>query len=238
MNLINGKNVLVVGINETINDMMSKTNLSKKVVSLLIESFILFLKKDLFENGKVSISGLGEFTLRSGVKRIGHYLYGFRRYKVIRVKFKPFRLLRDKIKGIKKFQQTNYKCRLSKEYEYFELISKLFGLSIKDAKYLFFMFFNCVGVYLKNLGAFRIPKFGNLYLTSKQSDKMLVSKQWGKDVVTIYTIRFKVNCVKELNCSVSQYYISSRLRRMLYLAGVSKEIIRIPLESMKKWRFV
>jgi nucleoid DNA-binding protein len=210
-----------------------QTGLTVEIVTLLIEAFVFFIKKDLYENGEIKLRHFGTFSLihqgrRNIIRKSDGKLMVYNKRKVI-IKFSPCDYFKERIKG--KRQQERKITQLNFErVKNLEKISQMFGLNILDTRHIYCLYLTSIGMFLKKNKQFVVKKFGVFSLKSfNWFKKSVIAVKWNCEVENINLNKIYLFMVKtsdhELNNKQKQFVISRRLRRMFFFAGINRDII-------------
>ncbi|MDD5650312.1 MAG: hypothetical protein PHF86_07850 [Candidatus Nanoarchaeia archaeon] len=217
MNLIVGKQPLEASKAEHLEIMSAKTGLKTQDITLVIDLFSFFIRKRLLEQGCVCVFGLGKFY----VVPYSYNLYGHR-YHI--VDFNPADDFRERIKNTKK-TIIEYCVPF---VEQLKLISIMLGIKVKDTRFLFCYYLTTIANVLRKYRIYRIHRIGTLKLVQKPSLALSgVTKQWNYKIIPD-TIEFVLSdpLFRELNKQSNQYNVYERSKQMLYLTGLSRDILR------------
>jgi nucleoid DNA-binding protein len=222
MNLIVGKQPLEASRAEQLDLISAKTGLKTQDLMLVIDIFSFFIRKRLLENGCVCVFGIGKFY----VIPFNYELYG---HKYHTVGFNASDDFRERVKGTKS-SMIEYCVPF---VEQLKIISKMFGIKIKDVRFLFCYYLTTISTVLRKYKEYRLHRIGTFRLVQKPELALSgVSKRWNCKIIP-NTIEFTLAdpFFRELNKQSKQYSVYERPKQMLYLVGMSRDIHRKELEK-------
>jgi len=217
MNFIVGKQPLDASKAELLDLMSSRTGISSLNLNLIIDAFSFFIRKRLLEEGFAYVHDLGKFFVRPYVYKLYH-----RRYHVI--DFVSVDNFKERLKGTRKGRVIY--CKLFRPQ--LKIVAKMFGLKQKDAVYLYCLYLFYIPIMLKKYKEFRINRIGCLKLIKASHPNTGAITKWNCKNISDYNVTF-VMCgtiFRELNKKTNQFFVDARLKQMLYVSGVSREITR------------
>ena len=218
MNLRAGKSPLTWGQAETIALMSDKTGLDKRTISLVIEIFILLIKKVLIEQGRLYIWNFGSFNLKISRKKDT-----FKRYAVF---FSACDDFKEIMKGERKLKLL---CRCEKKFfkNYFPSFADMLGISVKDLKYLFNLYTYCISKNLLKYNEFKLLKFGYLKIVDYKGVELSgLSKKFPNKKINTRRVIFKYSITgkRDINRRNRKFPVCQRLKRMMYFSKIDRTI--------------
>lgn len=217
MNLIVGKQPLEASRSEHLEIISSKTGLKSQDILIIIDMFTFFIRKRLLENGCVNVCGLGKFY----VSPFNYELYG---HKYHTIEFNPADDFRERVKGTR----TSLITYCTPFVEQLKVISTIFGIKIKDTRFIFRYYLTTIATVLRKYKEYRIHRIGTLRLVSKPELALSgVTKQWNcKSVPHVIEFVLADPFFRELNKQNNQFNVYERTKQMFYLVSLSRDINR------------
>jgi nucleoid DNA-binding protein len=211
-----GKTVLAIAQDEAVLFMHEKTGLGNRFLRLIIEIFIIIIKRILIEQGELYILGFGKFRLK-----IYRYKERIDSYNVF---FSACDDFKEIMKGQRKIKMIPKQAFILKKK--FIEVARMLGVSYEDVKYLFSLYIYCIIVYLLKYNEYKLPKFGWFKIIDKPYLKLSgLSKKFNSEVNTRQVV-FKLTPlgVREINRWKRSISACKRLKRMFYFSKIDRTI--------------
>jgi nucleoid DNA-binding protein len=214
MKSINGRSVLELSKEELHEMFHQETGLSLEIISLLVESFYFFLKKSLFENGKISQRTIGSF-------HIVPYKIKCDEKRAHSIIFRPSRTFKSYMKDGKTGSAFYVIQSIS---QYFPVIGQMFGMEPKIVRSLYIFYLRSFLYCLRKYECFKMKNFGIFYSSpiEERYKKSYFAKLQGNVTSKLFKFQPDLVCLEQI-WKKKKLYVSSRLARMLFLAGVDRK---------------
>jgi len=196
-------NYLVTSISE-------KTKIKPKLVITILELFVYLMKRTLIDEKEFYICTFGSFRLMTP----RHSKWK----KVVHATFRSVDYMKSVMKGSAE-PMIKHSCD-KKMLEKFKKISNVLGLTHKQVKYLFNLFFYNITIQLLQDNEYKINRFGYFKIMNDESilQKKYIKGMTGK--INCKVLKFKpiTTFKREINGKCTEIKVGKRVRRLLYHA--------------------